>query len=154
MALIYSQFSDPKNFNFLFVKNDKMKNEKIITTQQQTYTTKGIALGVFLAIVGSCTLLSCRILVKENKLKSSEVCFIRGLVQISYFSISFLISSIIRKKSRSKEIEQEEKQIDDINASKQSNLDFKLMIILKFLLTLDKSSNLAALANYWLPLFS
>ena len=130
-----------------------MKNEKVISTQQQTYTTKGIALGVFLAIVGSCTLLSCRILVKENKLKSSEVCFIRGLVQISYFSISFLISSIIRKKSKSKQIEQEEKQIDAIDASKQSNLDFKLMIVV-FLcgLSFGTSTLLAFIGVKLLPL--
>ena len=73
-----------------------------INIESQTYATKGIILGVFIAIICNCLYLTTSILVKEYELLAAEICFIRGLIQISAFLIVNIIIKIYQNYHHSK----------------------------------------------------
>ena len=96
---------------------------------EQSYTTKGKSLGIFLAILCNCMFLTSSIMVKEYKLKSSEICFIRGLVQMSLFLIVFIVPKMkfsICFKSKRKHAEDDEESDEP---SSITSIDFGLCII-------------------------
>ena len=70
--------------------------------ESHTYATKGIILGVFIAIICNCMYLTTSILVKEYELLAAEICFIRGLLQISAFLIVNIIIKAYQKYQHSK----------------------------------------------------
>ena len=76
---------------------------KVITNMEsKTYATKGIILGVFMAIICNCLYLTTSILVKEYELLAAEICFIRGLLQISAFLLVNIIIKTYQKYHHSK----------------------------------------------------
>ena len=68
----------------------------------QKYTSKGILLGVFLALLCNCMYLTSSILVKKYELLASEICFIRGILQMLAFLIVYLTFIFYRKYFESK----------------------------------------------------
>ena len=105
------------------------RNSILEVKQQQSYTTKGKSLGIFLAILCNCMFLTSSIMVKEYKLKSSEICFIRGLVQMSLFLIVFIVPKMkfsncfTSKRKQPKDIE------ESGDPSSKTSIDFGLCII-------------------------
>ena len=81
-----------------------MKNKKVsdVSKEDQAYTSKGILLGVFLAIICNCIYLTSSILVKQYKLLAAEICFIRGLLQISLFFVVYIIIHLKQRHLKSK----------------------------------------------------
>ena len=76
--------------------------------ESQTYTTKGLILGVFIAIICNCLYLTTSILVKEYELLAAEICFIRGLLQISaFFIVNIIIKTYRKYKHSKKDVENE-----------------------------------------------
>ena len=111
----------------------KMKTEEensiLNEKQEQRYTTKGISLGIFLAILCNCMFLTSSIMVKEYKLKSSEICFIRGILQMSFFLLIFIsqrakICKIFKSKKRDHKVQ----EITKAQTSEKS-IDFGLCIV-------------------------
>ena len=113
--------------NIMIMKEKNTMSDKKQETQQ--YTVKGISLGIFLAILCNCMFLTSSILVKEYKLQSSEICFIRGLLQMSSFFIIFLVPKMnIQKRSKTRKENLEAQDLKDQRASKIS-IDVGLSII-------------------------
>ena len=83
------------------------------TKEEQKYTSKGILLGVCLTLLCNCMYLTSSILVKKYELLASEICFIRGLLQMSAFLIVYLILMFYQKYLKSKK---------DIFAKKENKL--------------------------------
>ena len=96
---------------------------------EQSYTTKGKSLGIFLAILCNCMFLTSSIMVKEYKLKSSEICFIRGIIQMSLFLIVFIVPKVkfstLFKSKRKQPKDKEESN----GPSSRTSIDFGLCII-------------------------
>ena len=112
-------------------KRIKIEDENSILNekQEQRYTTKGISLGIFLAILCNCMFLTSSILVKEYKLQSSEICFIRGILQMSSFLVIFIIPKIkIGKIFKSKQRDYKVKKATKAEESRKS-IDFGLCIV-------------------------
>ena len=105
------------------------RNSILEVKQQQSYTTKGKSLGIFLAILCNCMFLTSSIMVKEYKLKSSEICFIRGIAQMSLFLIVFIVPKI-KFCNWFKSKRKQPKDIEELNVpSSKTSIDFGLCII-------------------------
>ena len=97
--------------------------------QSYSYTTKEKSLGIFLAILCNCMFLTSSIMVKEYNLKSSEICFIRGIIQMSLFLIVFIVPKVkFSKCFKSKR--KQPKDIDELNdPSSKTSINFGNCII-------------------------
>merc|ERR1719367_2624656 len=105
------------------------RNSILEVKAQQIYTTKGKSLGIFLAILCNCMFLTSSIMVKEYKLKSSEICFIRGLVQMSLFLIVFIVPKM-KFSNCFKSKRKQPKDIEELGSpSSKTSIDFGLCII-------------------------
>ena len=61
------------------------------------YTSKGKVYGIILTVLCGCSFLTTCTLVKFYKLNPAEVCFIRGIVQLTLFLLLYFISNRRRK---------------------------------------------------------
>ena len=62
-----------------------------IKVNQKHYTTKGKFLGIFLTFICGCAFLTTCTLVKIYNLNPAEVCFIRGIVQLTVFLLLYIV---------------------------------------------------------------
>ena len=106
------------------------KNTKL-SSEEQKYTSRGIILGIFLAILCNCIYLTTNILVKQYKLLAAEICFIRGLLQISAFFIVYITVDFCRKYLQTNmDIDQETNNVVGHSGRRNLiNLDWKLAIV-------------------------
>ena len=79
---------------------------------QKVYTTKGKFLGIFLTFICGCAFLTTCTLVKIYNLNPAEVCFIRGIVQLTVF---LLLYFIVERRRREPKLSYE---VDSNNLSK------------------------------------
>ena len=87
-------------------------HENKASKDEKKYTTKGILLGIFLAFLCNLVYLTTSILVKQYRLLSAEICFIRGILQVSVFAAVYVIINSWRKcvKSEKGEVTKEQSQ--------------------------------------------
>jgi drug/metabolite transporter (DMT)-like permease len=95
--------------------------------EEQKYTCKGTIIGVFLAILCNCLYLTSSIIVKEYNLLASEICFIRGTLQMSIFVMVYIISNCYEKYFKL-EKDSEIKEENRLSQKFATRLDWKLSI--------------------------
>ena len=95
--------------------------------EEQKYTCKGTIIGVFLAILCNCMYLTSSIIVKEYNLLAAEICFIRGILQMSIFVIIYLILKLYKKYFKL-EKHSENKEENGMLHKYDRRLDWKLCV--------------------------
>ena len=99
------------------------------TKATQEYTSKSKVLGIILTLFCDFAFLTTCTLVKLYNLRSAEVCFVRGLLQISVFIIVYIILNYCRKLS-STECENREEALNPTNHRPNKKFDFKLTVLI------------------------
>ena len=94
------------------------------TKATQEYTSKSKILGIILTLFCDCAFLTTCTLVKLYNLRSAEVCFVRGLLQISVFVIVYMILNYCRKLSNTGS-ENNEEAFNQTNHRPHKKFDFK-----------------------------
>ena len=95
---------------------------------EKKYTIKGTLLGIFLAFLCNLVYLTTSILVKQYKLLSAEICFIRGILQVSVFAAVYAMINTWRKCVKSMKDEDTKEQSRFHNQVSET-LDWKLTIV-------------------------
>ena len=109
-----------------------MKKAKVSASKD--YSSKGKVLGIILTLFCDCAFLTTCILVKVYNLKSAEVCFVRGILQISVFLFLYTSLKYCRKCSKTESDNEEDKHNNRNTNNRQHNKGFnwKLTIVMTF----------------------
>ena len=98
------------------------------------YSSKGKVLGIILTLFCDCAFLTTCTLVKVYNLRSAEVCFVRGLLQISVFLFLYTSLKYCRKCSKPKTGNEENKHNNLKKNDREHNgrFNWKLAIVVTF----------------------
>ena len=108
--------------------------KKAKASASKDYSCKGKVLGIILTLFCDCAFLTTCTLVKVYNLKSAEVCFVRGILQISVFLFLYTSLKYCLKCSKTECDNQEDKHNNRNTNNRQHNKRFnwKLTIVMTF----------------------
>ena len=98
------------------------------------YSSRGKVLGVILTLFCDCAFLTTCTLVKVYNLRSAEVCFVRGLLQISLFLFLYTSLKYSRKCSKTDSGNEEDKHntLNKNDREHNKRFNWKLAIVMSF----------------------